>query len=202
MARLGRRHSCRERRLHLPPADPRESAPLPLDPACCSAAGMNVAARSIWRGLAAGSATPGSVEAICRAVIEDCWTGEFFAGSAGHFKQFWTRDLAMCTPALCRLGYRERVIRRGSGARALRARRAHRDDHLLPAASRATSTPTRCDSLPLTAVRAARGGRRPPDRSPPRAVRARGRALPRRPSSTPSWAWRAPTAISRGRATA
>jgi hypothetical protein len=53
----------------------------------------------------------GSVEAICRAVIEDCWTGEFFAGSAGHFKQFWTRDLAMCTPALCALGMRDRVVR-------------------------------------------------------------------------------------------
>ena len=48
---------------------------------------------------------------ICAAVIEDCWTGEFFAGSAGHFKQFWTRDLAMCTPALCRLGHGERVVR-------------------------------------------------------------------------------------------
>jgi hypothetical protein len=74
-------------------------------------AGINVAARSILRALFGWKRYPGSLEAICRAVVEDCWTGEFFAGSAGHFKQFWTRDLAMCTPALCALGQRDRVVR-------------------------------------------------------------------------------------------
>jgi len=96
-------------RLVLPPAQASSAAPLPFDPVLL-AAGANVAARSIARRLFGWKRYRGSVEAICHATIDDCWTGEFFAGSAGHFKQFWTRDLAMCTPALCRLGFREQVI--------------------------------------------------------------------------------------------
>jgi hypothetical protein len=96
-------------RIRLEPADPLDSAPLPFDPILL-AAGVNVAARSFWRGLFGWKRYPGNAEAICRAVIDDCWTGQYFAGSAGHFRQFWTRDLAMCTPALCRLGYRDRVV--------------------------------------------------------------------------------------------
>ena len=121
---------------HLPPADPREAAPLPFDLRAARPRELNVAARSIWCARCFGwKRYAGSVEAICRAVLEDCWTGEFFAGSAGHFKQFWTRDLAMCTPALCRLGYARRVSSSlGVGARALRAGRAHHHDHLLRAA--------------------------------------------------------------------
>jgi len=97
------------RRLHLPPADPNVAAPLPLDLVLLGA-GINVGARSIWRRLLGWKRYPGDAPDICAAVIEDCWTGEFFAGSAGHFRQFWTRDLAMCTPALVRLGHRERVV--------------------------------------------------------------------------------------------
>jgi hypothetical protein len=98
------------RRLHLPPADPHEAAPLPFDLVLIGA-GVNVAVRSIWRRLFGWKRYSGPAPDICAAVIEDCWTGEFFAGSAGHFKQFWTRDLAMCTPALIRLGHRERIVR-------------------------------------------------------------------------------------------
>jgi hypothetical protein len=98
------------RRLHLPPADPNASAPLPLDPVLLGA-GVNVAVRSMWRRLFGWKRHAGRAPDICAAVVEDCWTGQFFAGSAGHFKQFWTRDLAMCTPALCRLGHRDRVVR-------------------------------------------------------------------------------------------
>src|SRR5438552_731304 len=96
-------------RLVLAPAAADSAAPLPFDPVLL-AAGANVAVRSIARRLFGWKRYSGSVEAICRAAIEDCWTGEFFAGSAGHFKQFWTRDLAMCTPALCRMGFRDRVV--------------------------------------------------------------------------------------------
>jgi hypothetical protein len=96
-------------RLELAAANPYHSAPLPLDPVLL-AAGVNVSVRSLFRALWGWKRYHGSVEAICRSVIDDCWTGRYFAGSAGHFKQFWTRDLAMCTPALCRLGYRDKVI--------------------------------------------------------------------------------------------
>jgi len=96
-------------RIRLTEADPLASAPLPIDPVLI-AAGFNVAARSLWRGLRGWKRYPGDAQAISRAVIDDCWTGDFLAGSAGHFRQFWTRDLAMCTPALCRLGYRDRVV--------------------------------------------------------------------------------------------
>ena len=37
------------------------------------AAGINVAARSVFRALWGWKRYPGSVEAICRAVIADCW---------------------------------------------------------------------------------------------------------------------------------
>jgi len=83
---------------------------MPFDPVLL-AAGAGVARRSVARRIFGWKHYPGSVEAICRAVLEDCWRGQFFAGSAGHFRQFWTRDLAMCTPALCRLGMRDRVVR-------------------------------------------------------------------------------------------
>jgi hypothetical protein len=83
-------------------------------------------------------------------VLADCWTGQFFAGSAGHFKQFWTRDLAMCTPALCRLGERQRVIeswewgldqfeRAGKITTTIFNRRFPRDVYAYA-----------CDSLPMT----------------------------------------------------
>ena len=85
------------------------SAPLPVDPVLILA-GVRVAVLSLWRKVFGWKRYPGSVEAICRAVVDDCWTGQFFAGSAGHFHQFWTRDLAMCTGALCRLGHREKVL--------------------------------------------------------------------------------------------
>jgi hypothetical protein len=82
---------------------------LPFDPVLV-AAGIRVGVLSLARRLFGWKRYPGSVEAICRAVIDDCWTGQFFAGSAGHFHQFWTRDLAMCSGSLCRLGYGDKVL--------------------------------------------------------------------------------------------
>ena len=96
-------------RLELPPANPNEAAPLPVDLVLWGA-GINVAVRSIFRRLFGWRRYRGDPREICRRVVDSCWTGEFFAGSGGHFKQFWTRDLAMCTPALCRMGLRDQVI--------------------------------------------------------------------------------------------
>jgi hypothetical protein len=98
-----------EERLTLPPAKPDEAAPLPIDLVLWGA-GINVAVRSFFRRFFGWKRYPGDAPQICRQVVDDCWTGEFFAGSNGHFKQFWMRDLAMCTPALCRLGLRDKVV--------------------------------------------------------------------------------------------
>jgi hypothetical protein len=60
---------------------------------------------------------PGDAAAIVRACIEACWNGRTFTASPGHFDMFWTRDLGFSTPALVRLGERDRV--HASLARAL-----------------------------------------------------------------------------------
>jgi len=52
---------------------------------------------------------PGDAAAIIRACIEACWNGRTFTASPGHFDMFWTRDLCFSTPALVRLGERNRV---------------------------------------------------------------------------------------------
>jgi hypothetical protein len=60
---------------------------------------------------------PGDAAAVIRACIEACWNGRTFTASPGHFDMFWTRDLGFSTPALVRLGERDRV--HASLARAL-----------------------------------------------------------------------------------
>jgi hypothetical protein len=52
----------------------------------------------------------GDAAAICRAVVDACWTGHHLAASGGHFRQFWTRDLGFSAAALVELGQRERVV--------------------------------------------------------------------------------------------
>jgi len=52
---------------------------------------------------------PGDAAAIVRACIEACWNGRTFTASPGHFDMFWTRDLGFSTPALVRIGERDRV---------------------------------------------------------------------------------------------
>ena len=127
---------------------PYRSAPLPFDPVLI-AAGVRVAALSLSRKVFGWKRYPGSVEAICRAVLDDCWTGRFFAGSAGHFHQFWTRDLAMCSAALCRLGYRDKVLASWTWALA-RFERARRITTTIFARRHARDVYSyACDSLPM-----------------------------------------------------
>jgi len=90
-------------------AAPLERVPFPFDPILVWAGGA-VVARSLRRAALGWKRYPGDAAAICRAVIEDCWNGTYLMGSAGHFCQFWTRDLSFCTPALVRLGMRDRVV--------------------------------------------------------------------------------------------
>jgi len=68
------------------------------------------AARSLRRRWIGPRRWPGDARAICAAVIERCWNGEYLAASGGHFRQFWTRDLGFSAGALVRLGQGERVV--------------------------------------------------------------------------------------------
>jgi len=86
-----------------------DHAPFPLDPVLV-AAGATVATRSIRRAVRGWKRYKGNAKQICRHVLDDCWNGRFVAGSAGHFRQFWIRDLAMCTPSLVRQGWGPRVL--------------------------------------------------------------------------------------------
>ena len=161
----------------LPPANPTR-------PRRCRSIWCSGARESTWRCARSSGASFGwkryrrrRAQEICRQVVDDCWTGEFFAGSDGHFKQFWTRDLAMCTPALCRLGpSRQGRAVAGLGARAVREGRAHHDHHLQPAVP-ARRLRLRQRFAADAALRAARGRRHPPDRPAPRAADARDRPL-------------------------
>ncbi len=52
----------------------------------------------------------GDAAAICRAIVDACWSGEVFTASVGHFRQAWTRDLGFAAASLVRIGERERLV--------------------------------------------------------------------------------------------
>jgi hypothetical protein len=56
-------------------------------------------------------AYPGDAKAICKAIVNACWNGEFFQTSAGHFAEFWTRDFGWCVDSLLELGHRQKVLK-------------------------------------------------------------------------------------------
>lgn len=49
----------------------------------------------------------GDAERICKQILEECWNGRYLMTSAGHFNEFYARDLGWCTDALLALGYKE-----------------------------------------------------------------------------------------------
>ncbi|MBN3037024.1 MAG: hypothetical protein JW834_01120 [Candidatus Diapherotrites archaeon] len=49
----------------------------------------------------------GDAESICEQVVNDCWKGGYFLGSAGHYSQFWARDFGLCAEALYDLGWKQ-----------------------------------------------------------------------------------------------
>ncbi len=84
--------------------------PTLLDPAVVVSYATS-GARIVRRRIRGMRRFDGDAEAICRGVIEACWTGEYLAASGGHFRQAWTRDLGFAAPSLVRLGARQRVRR-------------------------------------------------------------------------------------------
>jgi hypothetical protein len=70
---------------------------------------LSSAARVVGRRVRGPRRFDGDARAILRAIVDACWTGEYFAASGGHFRQFWTRDFGFAAPALVRLGQVGRV---------------------------------------------------------------------------------------------
>jgi hypothetical protein len=46
---------------------------------------------------------------ICEKIISDCWNGNSFDVSTGHFIQYYSRDIGWCAPYLIELGYKEEL---------------------------------------------------------------------------------------------
>ena len=61
----------------------------------------------------------GTVPEILHACVDACWDGRWYVASPGHFRMFWTRDLAFAAPALARSSERDRARLRASLERAL-----------------------------------------------------------------------------------
>ncbi len=65
-----------------------------------------------WRGKLRGiKEYKGNASEICQQIVEDCWNGDYFQTSAGHFNGFWMRDFGWCVESLLKLGYKKRVVR-------------------------------------------------------------------------------------------
>jgi hypothetical protein len=133
--------------------------PTPLDPAVVASyvtSGGRIARRRL-RGM---RRFPGDAEAICRAVVDACWTGRYFAASGGHFRQAWTRDLGFAAPSLVRLGEAERVRASLAWMLGACAARGHVTTTIFPGRRPRDIWTLGIDSLPLLvhAARAADAG--------------------------------------------
>ena len=66
--------------------------------------GLHVASVRLRRAVLGHRRYPGDAEAILRAGLEDCWSGEYLTASPGHYRQFWMRDTGFAAGSLVRLG--------------------------------------------------------------------------------------------------
>lgn len=46
---------------------------------------------------------------IADHIVKQCWNGEYFQNSLGHYREFWARDFGMACESLLRLGYEDEV---------------------------------------------------------------------------------------------
>jgi len=53
----------------------------------------------------------GNAEQILKQGVNNCWNGNYFQASAGHFSCFYVRDFGISVQALLNLGYKDRVIK-------------------------------------------------------------------------------------------
>ncbi len=66
--------------------------------------GLHVASVRLRRAVLGHRRYPGDAEAILRAGLEHCWSGEYLTASPGHYRQFWMRDTGFAAESLVRLG--------------------------------------------------------------------------------------------------
>ncbi len=119
-----------------------------LEPAIVPAYGSS-AARMARRALFGPRRFPGDAPAICAAIVEACWNGRCYTASAGHFRQFWTRDFGFSAEALVWLGHADRVEASLAWALAVWARRGRVTTTIFPGARPADIYTLGVDSLPL-----------------------------------------------------
>jgi len=53
----------------------------------------------------------GNASQILNQCVNNCWNGNYFQASAGHFSCFYIRDFGISLQALLNLGYRDKVVR-------------------------------------------------------------------------------------------
>ncbi len=71
--------------------------------------GARIFSHSIARKIRGHRNYPGTSLEICRKVVRDCWNGNYFTVSSGHFCQFYSRDFGLCAEALLKLGYSNEI---------------------------------------------------------------------------------------------
>jgi len=130
------------------PASPTATLPAMLDPAIVPAY-VSSGLRILRRGLAGQHRYAGDARAIIRAILDDCWTGDHYTASAGHFRQFWTRDLGFSAEPLVRLGQRDRVEASLAWALDAWARRGRVTTTIFPGRRARDVYTLGVDSLPL-----------------------------------------------------
>jgi hypothetical protein len=116
------------------------------------------AARVLRRRLLGPRRYPGDAVAICRAIVDACWTGDYLAASAGHFRQFWMRDLGFSARSLIHLGQGPRVEASLACALETWARRGRVTTTIFGGRRPADVYELGCDSLPLLLATIEAGG--------------------------------------------
>ncbi len=107
------------------------------------------AARVLRRRVLGARRFPGDGPAIWRSVVDACWTGAYLAASAGHFRQFWTRDLAFSSRAMVSLGFSDRLEASLAWALDAWARTGRVTTTIFGGRRAADVFAPGCDSLPL-----------------------------------------------------
>ena len=126
----------------------------------------------------------GTVPEILHACVDACWDGRWYVASPGHFRMFWTRDLAFAArpgpivgrkrpdgPGAC-------VARAGARGVDPAPEPRHHDDPLLRPSRRCLRVRGRLGAAPPCRAQGRRGRR--PGRTPPVLAGGRGRSLLRR----------------------